>query len=148
MNKDNVQELIGVGDVVQWFTDKMPEPTFEDIDVYGDSNASIGEGLFDKYWSMLSENLGDRVMIYSGEIRQQIKSAVLKDYGVTLDELRDNASKLDLTFPEYLAIVNYVKALRTSEGVMGKEEHEQLLNSMSQEKHKHLLSALKKLIKE
>lgn len=153
MNKDNmnnkdVPEMSTINDVVQWFIDKLPEPTFEDVDTYGDSNASIGEGLFDKYWSMLSEKLGDRIMTYSGEIRQQIKSAVLKGYNITLDELRDKASQLDLEFKEYLAIVNYVKALRTSEGVMSKEEHEQLLNCMSQEKHKHLLSALAKLIKE
>lgn len=149
MNNKHIQEMSTINDVVKWFIDELPEPTFEDIDAYGDSNASIGEGLFNKYWGILAEELGaDKMSIYSGEIRQQIKSAVLKGYNITLDKLRDNANKLDLTFKEYLAILNYVKTLRTSEGVMSEEEHEQLLIDMSQSKRELLLNALTKLIKE
>lgn len=123
-NDDHVSELYSINDAVegfindvaQWFIDKLPAPTAEQIDAYGDSNASIGDGVFNEYWNTLTEQLGSSYMdIYSEELKQRIKVEVLKNYDARLDELRDEAVKQNLTFSEYLASVNHANILKTTE---------------------------------
>lgn len=133
INNDHVLEVYSINDAVegfindvaQWFIDKLPAPTAEQIDAYGDSNASIGDGIFNECWNMLIEQLGSSYMdIYSEELKQRIKVEVLKNYDVRLDELRDEAAKQNLTFSEYLASINHTNTLKTAEHDTKQSEHE------------------------
>lgn len=137
INDDHVSELYSINDAVegfindvaQWLIDKLPAPTAAQVDAYGDSNASIGDGVFNEYWDMLIEQLGSSYMdIYSEELKQRIKVEVLKNYDARLDELRDEAVKQNLTLSEYLAGVNHVSTLNTTEHDTKQSEYEQMLS--------------------